>query len=311
MSTSLDTPAAQMVLKVGYQGAGFSGFAFQHDQRTVAGELTQALETLLRRPVEITCAGRTDAGVHALAQYVSLPVTAAELDLSERTLQRALTHLVGDEISILAVLAAPPFFSARFDAEWRAYRYRVASGWSRPILAADHAWWVREELDVEAMCASAATLVGEHDFRSFCKASSAQQILAQGRSLSRRILSFEVTRGLEAGEQLIFFDVRGNAFLHSMVRTLVGTLVEVGRGRKPVSWPAEVLAARDRRAAGQCAPAKGLTFAQVCYPEGLLVPWSSAAQVAQVVEQACPLAAVQADPQVAALPDVHTQEFGS
>lgn len=269
-------PAAQLVLKIGYRGAGFSGFAAQHDRRTVAGEISHALETLLRRPVDITCAGRTDAGVHALGQYVSLPVTRAELDISERTLQRGLTHLVGDEISIAAIHVAAPSFSARFDAQWREYRYRVACGWTRPIMAFDHAWWLREELDVVAMHEAAQALVGEHDFRSFCKASSAQLLLEQGRSLSRKLLSFKVTSGFEAGEPLVFFDVRGNAFLHSMVRTLVGTLVEVGRAHKPVSWPAQVLAAQDRRAAGQCAPAKGLCFEVVSYPKGALVEWSRA-----------------------------------
>ncbi len=260
---------ATMVLVVGYRGAEFSGFAAQDDQRTVAGELERTLVTLLRRPVDITCAGRTDAGVHALAQHVSLPVTADELSsLGRARLMRALNAIAPDDISVRDVLVAPAGFSARFDALSRSYRYRVCCSESRPVLSWYHAWWHASPLDVDAMRAASAPLVGEHDFKSFCKASS-----AEGKPTSRNIISLDVHEICEAGENLIAFDVRGNAFLHSMVRTLVGTLVEVGRGRRDVKWVKEVLEARDRRAAGQCTPAKGLTFESVEYPQGMLAPW--------------------------------------
>lgn len=260
--------AAQMVLRVGYRGAGFAGFALQTDQRTVAGEILHACETMLHRPCELVCAGRTDAGVHALGQVVSIPVTAEELSRSSTALQRGLQALVGEEISIQDVLAAPAPFSARFDADWRSYRYRIYASPARPILSADHAWWHRGTLDVEAMDAAARSLVGEHDFMSFCKAVS-----ARGKSTTREVLSCRVTRATEAGESLVMVDVVGSAFLHSMVRTIVGTLAEVGRHHKDISWVDDVLAARDRRAAGQCAPAKGLTFCEVGYPDGLLMRW--------------------------------------
>lgn len=260
--------AATLALVVGYRGAGFCGFAEQREGRTVAGELRRALETLLRREVEITCAGRTDAGVHALGQVVSVPVSRAELSLPTARLQRALTALVDDDISVRAVLRGDERFSARFDAVARSYRYRVAAGPVRPVLAYDHAWWLAAPLDVDAMRRAAAPLMGEHDFRSFAKASS-----VSGLSCWREVRRLSVERVSEAGEELVAFDVEGNAFLHNMVRALVGTLVEVGRGHRAESWPAEVLAARDRRAAGQNAPAKGLTFVEVRYPEGLLVPW--------------------------------------
>lgn len=268
--------AGTMVVELGYRGADFAGYAEQPGQRTVAGEMRRALETVLRRPVEMDCAGRTDAGVHALAQYVSLPVTADELALSQRRLMASLVALTPDDISIRAVYQAPVGFSARFDAVCRHYRYRVSCGPTRPVMGWDHTWWLRTvpELDVAAMNEAATALLGEHDFRSFCKASSAELLLADGRSTSRYLSVAKVNEVTEAGEDLLAFDVAGNAFLHNMVRAIVGTLVEVGRGHRPVGWVADVLAACDRSAAGPTAPATGLTLDCVDYPAGALSPWA-------------------------------------
>ena len=140
-----------LVLRLGYRGAGFSGFAAQPGRRTVAGELTHALETLLRRKVELTCAGRTDAGVHAIAQYASIPMSGGELALPARRVMRALSALTPDDISVQELYRAAPGFSARFDARSRSYRYRICTGEARPVLAWDHAWWLRSGLDVSAM----------------------------------------------------------------------------------------------------------------------------------------------------------------
>lgn len=260
-----------LVLQVGYRGADFSGFAAQENQpqlRTVAGELERALQTFLRRPVELTCAGRTDAGVHALAQHVSLPVTAEEAEtLSARRLLGALTALTPEDISIRGVYRAAPGFSARFDAISRSYRYRIACG-PQPVLAWGHAWWLRHGLDVEAMDAAAQALLGEHDFKSFCKTSS-----AEGKPTCRNVMRCRVAAVNEAGEDLVAIDIQANAFLHNMVRAIVGTLVEVGRGLREQDSLPDVLAACDRRAAGPTAPAKGLTFVGVAYPDGALQPW--------------------------------------
>ena len=262
-----------LVLKVGYRGAGFSGYAAQEGERTVAGELERALTTLFRRPCELTCAGRTDAGVSAISQYVSIPVTTDELEGREpRRLWRSLMALTPEDISIKGLYSAPEGFSARFDAQGRSYRYRIACGNAQPVLAWDHAWWLRSTLDAKVMDEAARALVGEHDFRSFCKVSSAERLLADGRSTSRLLRHVRVHEECEAGEDLVMIDVEGNAFLHNMVRIMVGTLVEVGRGNRPVEWVAQALDARDRRAAGPTAPAKGLVFANVSYPEGLLLP---------------------------------------
>lgn len=268
--------AGTMVVELGYRGADFAGYAEQPGQRTVAGEMRRALETVLRRPVEMDCAGRTDAGVHALAQYVSLPVTADELALSQRRLMASLVALTPDDISIRAVYQAPVGFSARFDAVCRHYRYRVSCGPTRPVMGWDHTWWLRTvpELDVAAMNEAATALLGEHDFRSFCKASSAELLLADGRSTSRYLSVAKVNEVTEAGEDLLAFDVAGNAFLHNMVRAIVGTLVEVGRGHRPVGWVADVLAACDRSAAGPTAPATGLTLDRVDSPADSLTTWS-------------------------------------
>ena len=163
-----------LVLKLGYRGAGFAGFAAQPTRRTVAGEVTRALETLLRREVDLTCAGRTDAGVHAIAQYVSVPVTVEELALPDRRLMHGLGALLPDDIAPQALYQAPAGFSARFDATSRSYRYRIVDGPARPVLAWDHAWWLKSTLDEVAMYEAAQALVGEHDFKSFCKATSAE-----------------------------------------------------------------------------------------------------------------------------------------
>lgn len=259
---------ATLVLKLGYRGAGFCGFAAQPGRRTVAGEVTRSLETLLRREVGLTCAGRTDAGVHAIAQYVSVPVTASELAMPARRLMHGLSALLPDDISPAALYRAPKGFSARFDARSRSYRYRIMAGEARPVLAWDHAWWLRSDLDVAAMGEAASALVGEHDFKSFCKATS-----AEGKPTHRCVMRCDVSEQAECGERVICIDVVGNAFLHSMVRTIAGTLVEVGRGHRSPAWVGEALAACDRKAAGPCAPAKGLTFVGVDYPQELLAPW--------------------------------------
>ena len=259
---------ATLVLKLGYRGADFCGFTAQPGRRTVAGEVVRSLETLLRREVDLTCAGRTDAGVHAIAQYVSVPVTADELALPVRRLMHGLSALLPDDISPAVLYHAPKGFSARFDARSRSYRYRIVAGEARPVLAWDHAWWLRSDLDVAAMGEAASALVGEHDFKSFCKATS-----AEGKPTHRCVMRCDVSEQAECGERVICIDVVGNAFLHSMVRTIAGTLVEVGRGHRSPAWVGEALAACDRKAAGPCAPAKGLTFVGVDYPQELLAPW--------------------------------------
>lgn len=248
-------------MKVAYHGAPFAGFARQPGLETVQGSIEGALATVFRVPVETVCAGRTDAGVHGRGQVVSFTVAEELLrDRTGRSLQRSLNALTHDAIAVSDVRRRPEGFSARFSAVEREYRYFIALGEVPPLFMADFSWHVGRPLDIGAMEQAAGFLVGEHDFKSFCLAAS-----AQGKSTCRNVhsIGFEVQEVL--GEPVLVVTVRGNAFLHSMVRTIVGTLVLVGKGLRPPEWVAEVLAARDRRAAGENAPARGLVFWAVTY----------------------------------------------
>lgn len=254
------TGGGVVALTVAYDGAPFAGFASQPAQTTVQGTLNEALETCLRRTVETTGAGRTDAGVHALGQIVSFDAVGDEPD--SISLMRSLNALAGPHLSVREVRHARTGFSARFDATAREYRYRIAMHPVPPIFTADTSWWVKGSLDVESMRVGAAHFVGEHDFRSFCVTES-----AIGKRTFREVTEIELVAEEHLGEELLTVRVAGNAFLHSMVRVIVGTLVEVGMGRRDPEWIAEVLAACERAAAGPTAPAHGLTLWRVEYPE--------------------------------------------
>lgn len=275
-ATAAEPHGDVMVLRLGYDGTRYAGYALQERQthvRTVAGELKRALETLLRREVALTCAGRTDAGVHARAQHVSLPMMPEESrSLSGDALLRSLGALLPEDIGVSRVLRARDGFSARFDACARRYRYRIVCGPVPALFNGRWTWWIRSRdvgaLDVAAMDAASRCLLGEHDFKSFCKASS-----AENKPTCRFVESIRFEREVALGESLLAMDIVGNAFLHSMVRTIMGSLVEVGLGRREPSWIAGVLAGCDRRLAGPCAPASGLTFWDVRYGEGALTPW--------------------------------------
>ena len=256
----IDELDATLVFKVAYNGEPYSGFAEQPGQLTIAGELRRAIETLLRREVDITCAGRTDAGVHAVAQYISVPVTEDELGLTRRRWLRAMDALLPRDIAITEVYRARKGFSARFDARSRTYTYRIAARDARPVLSRPCVWWHRFPLDVEAMEAACPALLGERDFKSFCKVAS-----AVGKPTHRCVMRAEFGHEVAFGEDILTFTIEGNAFLHSMVRTIVGTLVEIGSHRREPTWMAEVIAACDRQAAGSTAPACGLTFMGVDY----------------------------------------------
>jgi tRNA pseudouridine38-40 synthase len=247
-------------LTVSYAGTPFAGFARQPGLDTVQGRLERALSIVLRREVQTVGAGRTDAGVHALGQVVSFDAEGSEPEPAE--LLRSLNALVGDGIVVTGIRRAAAGFSARFDAEAREYRYRLVPGPVPPLFLERVAWWPRRTLDLSAMRDAAGGLLGEHDFRSFCVTESAAD-----RSTMRRIELVEVTPEEHLGEHCVTVRVVGNAFLHSMVRVIVGSLVEVGAGRRDAAWLAGALAACDRAAAGPTAPARGLTLWHVSYPE--------------------------------------------
>lgn len=247
-------------LTVSYDGAPFSGFARQPDRDTVQGRLEAALATALRREVVTVGAGRTDAGVHALGQVVSYD--SDENEPESAVLLRSLNALVGEGIVVTGIRRAAPGFSARFDAESREYRYRLAPGPVPPLFLGRVAWWTRRTLNLSAMRTAASALVGEHDFRSFCVAES-----AGGQITFRRVEVVEIVPEEHLGEHCVTVRIVGNAFLHSMVRIITGSLVEVGVGRRDPGWLGEALAACDRVAAGPTAPAHGLTLWHVAYPD--------------------------------------------
>lgn len=253
--------SATYSLTLAYDGAPFAGFARQPGQLTVQGETEQALATLLRRPVDITCAGRTDAGVHARHQVVSFGVAPEEMaERKPEVFLRSLNALTHDGISFRSLDQRELGFSARFDAKMREYRYFIFNREYPPIFTNAFAWHVKKPLDVRAMEQGAQHLIGEHDFKSFCMAAS-----AEGRRTFRYVDEISFHECTEFTEPLIYVKVRGNAFLHSMVRAIVGTLVNVGKGTKSPEWVARALAARNRSAAGENAPAKGLVLWDVEY----------------------------------------------
>lgn len=246
------------MLTVAYDGAPFHGFARQPDLPTVQRRLEEALGVALHREVKTVGAGRTDAGVHALGQVVSF--RAQEGDPDTRSLLRSLNALAGPDIVISGARRAREGFSARHDALAREYRYLLVPGPVPPLAIRGRAWWTKGSLDLSAMREGAAHLVGEHDFRSFCVAGS-----AEGRRTVRDIETIEIGPACEMGEHCIVLRIVGRSFLHSMVRVVAGTLVEVGKGRRDPGWVGEALTACARDAAGLTAPSHGLTLWHVTY----------------------------------------------
>lgn len=251
-----------IALTVAYDGMVFAGFARQPGQITVQGRLEAALSIALRRDIVTAVAGRTDAGVHSLGNVVSFEALGD--DPEDGALLRSLNALVGEGIAIRQIRRARAGFSARFDAIEREYRYRIVTGPVPPLFLGHIAWWERKPLDLDAMRSASACLVGERDFRSFCVSAS-----SLGKRTFRCVKSIEIHNEQHLGEQCTVVRIVGNAFLHSMVRVVVGSLVEVGTGRRDEAWLVGALAACERAAAGPTAPAHGLTLWRVGYRDGV------------------------------------------
>jgi tRNA pseudouridine38-40 synthase len=239
-------------LVVAYDGTDFRGWAKQPGVRTVEGVLAKALARVLRAEPVLSVAGRTDAGVHARGQVVSVKAD----DVDPERVRRAVNGILAPEVVMLSVRRAPDGFDARHSATAREYRYRIDLGPNPDPFTARYVWHRPGALAISAMRRAARDLVGEHDFGSFGR--SPQE---RGASTVRRLERLAVARH---GDRLET-SAKANAFLHQMVRSLVGTLVAVGEGKlEPDSMP-EVLAALDRSRAGPVAPPHGLTLERVSY----------------------------------------------
>jgi tRNA pseudouridine38-40 synthase len=242
-------------LVVAYDGGAFHGFAENAGVATVAGSLREAIERVLGVPVELVGAGRTDTGVHAWGQVVSFDAPEGA-DLGR--LMRSTNGLCGPAIVVRAAEVAPASFDARFSAKWRLYRYTVLN---RPVpdpFLAATSWHVTTPLDITGMRLGCDPLVGEHDFTSFCRARKTDAPV----SLTRRVLEAAWT---DAGDGVLRFEIRATAFCHQMVRSIVGLLVDVGRGRRHAGDVLATIRARDRAVAGQPAPPHGLCLWEVGY----------------------------------------------
>jgi tRNA pseudouridine38-40 synthase len=249
----------RVALGVEYDGCRYHGWQRQKTGPSVQEAVERALTEVADEPVAVTCAGRTDSGVHATGQVVHFDTGAHR---TERQWTLGANSRLPDDIAIRWARTDVGDFHARFDARSRSYLYTIFNHPVRSALLRDRVFWVHRRLDVEAMAAGAAFLVGRHDFSSFRAAE------CQANSPVRTVSALEVV----CDGALIRIGVTANAFLHHMVRNIAGSLVAVGKGRYPASWIADALAARDRRRAGMTAPPAGLCLVAVDYGDRLATP---------------------------------------
>jgi tRNA pseudouridine38-40 synthase len=263
-----------------YDGTDLVGWQRQAAGVSIQGLLEEALRELDERDVAVTGAGRTDAGVHALGQVAAFSI---ERPLTADAVVRALNARLPDAVRVLSAEETPPSFHARFDARAKSYRYRICNGDVLSPFERRYAWHVPGALDAAAMQAAAQILEGVHDFAAF------RSVGSDVRTTEREVYSSQiadcrlqidggiVSKGSDAfggslesaicnpQSAIISYEITGSGFLRHMVRAIVGSIVEVGRGRHPPEWMAEVLASRDRGRAGQTAPAGGLFLVSVTY----------------------------------------------
>ncbi len=243
---------AQYRMLLEYDGTEYHGWQLQPDARTLQGVLEAALGTVLRHAVRVAASGRTDAGVHALGQVATF---RTDRPVEPRELRRSLNALTPPDLAVKEIVAVAERFDARRHATARVYEYRI---WTAPWRSAfwhRFTWHVPRSLDLPAMRSAATALVGEHDFSAF-RASD-----CDADHPVRRV----VHSGFTETEELCVYRIEANAFLKHMVRAIVGTIVEVGTGRRPVEDVARVLASRSRARGGRTAPPQGLVLTEVRY----------------------------------------------
>ncbi|MEO8692502.1 MAG: tRNA pseudouridine(38-40) synthase TruA [Acidimicrobiales bacterium] len=242
-------------MTVAYDGTPFHGFAENVGVVTVAGVLRRAIERVLGHSVTLGIAGRTDTGVHAWGQVVTFDADPARLDLE--VLQRALNSLCRPSIAVRDLALAEPDFHARFSATARVYRYRVYNVSPPNPFVRSTSWHVPQPLDLAALRNATIPLVGTHDFSSFCKRTRTVRPPTKEVSFVRAVRRAEWSR---RGDGMVVFEIEARSFGRQMVRSIVGTLVDVGLGRRRASEVPAIIAARDRNVAGSVAPPHGLVL---------------------------------------------------
>lgn len=270
VDTRPPTNLTRVCLRVAYDGGAFKGFAENAGVTTVAGVLRAKLEKVYSQPIVLTCAGRTDAGVHARGQVVTFGVL--DLPVEPLRLRKSLNSLLAPSVVVAEVTIVDQRFDARYAALWRSYRYLVLNSEIPDPFVSDTAWWVDEPLDLAAMQEAAMPLLGLHDFTSFCRRPRA----TPEATLVRRLLHAQwVQEDAQTGvPALLRFEIAASAFCHQMVRSIVGALVDVGRGRFEPEHVTQILAAQDRSIMNNIAPPHGLCLWQVGYPGDPTPRWN-------------------------------------
>ena len=237
---------------VEYDGADFAGWAVQPGLRTVEGTLAEALEIVLRQPVKLTVAGRTDAGVHATGQIVSFQ---AETSLPPSSISYKSTAVLPDDVALRRCVQVDEDFDVRFSARNRSYEYRLVNDPIRSPLSRRRAIHVARELDLDLLGEAASRILGVHDFRAFTYTKGHHTRFERAVEESR----------WEACGELLVYEITANSFLYGMVRALVGTMLEIGEGKREIAEFARLLRGSERSEAGAAAPARGLTLVGVGY----------------------------------------------
>ena len=249
----------RFALGVQYDGAAFCGWQIQDNVRTVQQVLEQAVSKVLDEPIKLICAGRTDTGVHGIAQVVHFDATNFR---DEKALVFGTNTFMDHDVSVIWARQVSDDFHARFSAISRRYRYLICNNSIRPALLRKHVSWNYRPLDVEKMKQAATHLIGEHDFSSFRAAG------CQAKTAVRTIEELEVSRSGDA----VFIDIKANAFLQHMVRNIAGVLMKIGAGERDPQWAKKVLLYCDRTRGGVTAPPYGLYFIGPYYPEKFPIP---------------------------------------
>jgi tRNA pseudouridine38-40 synthase len=251
----------RIALGIEYDGSHYHGWQRQSNSVSVQATVEEAVSRVADHPVQLVCAGRTDAGVHATGQVAHFDTDSAR---DSRAWILGSNSNLPRHITVLWALQVEETFHARFKAEWRSYRYIILNRFTRAALHTAHVTWWHRPLNAEAMHAAGQWLLGEHDFSAF-RASE-----CQAKTPVKTLHELRVSR---SGDW-IYLDVRANGFLHHMVRNIAGVLMQVGVGEQPAEWPRHVLESRDREQGGITAPPNGLYLTGVGYPQHFAIPGS-------------------------------------